>query len=265
MLGEDLVQRKKELEKLVKQIERDLEGAPEGRLRISAQGKRAQYYWIKEKGDTIGQYMKRSEEAVARKLAQRMYEEKLLDAVRVELKSLDNLIGKRGPEDYLGRMFDDLHTQRKPLVNPLVLSDEEYSKIWQQETYVGKDFDEDSPKHYSNRGERVRSKSEETIANIFDELGIPYKYERPVLLDGKFFAYPDFTFLKVKSRRECYLEHFGRMDEATYLKDSFFSKLDTYQRNGIIPGVNLFMTFESKTHPLVARDVRRYIEKIALE
>lgn len=55
---------------------------------------------------------------------------------------------------------------------------------------------------YTQKGERVRSKSEKTLADYFYYHGIPYKYECPLLLKGFGIIYPDFTFLTRRSQKE---------------------------------------------------------------
>ena len=56
--------------------------------------------------------------------------------------------------------------------------------------------------------------------------------------------YPDFTILKMPERREVYLEHFGMLDDESYL-ENVLCKISTYERSGIYPGVDLFVTYET--------------------
>ena len=98
------------------------------------------------------------------------------------------------------------------------------------------------------RGERVRSKSEQLIADRLYVNGIPYKYECPITLDGITF-HPDFTILRLSDRKEIYYEHLGRMDDPNYAEENVY-KLNTYARNGLIMGNNLYATFETRNQPL---------------
>ena len=50
-------------------------------------------------------------------------------------------------------------------------------------------------------------------------------------------------------REEVYLEHFGMMDDFDYVRN-VMRKLNTYEKNGIYIGVNLFVTYESVKYPL---------------
>lgn len=104
----------------------------------------------------------------------------------------------------------------------------------------------------TEQGERVRSKSEKIIADKLYMLGIPYRYECPALMKGRrgnVTIYPDFTILRMPERREVYFEHFGLMDDADYV-NAVMHKLDTYEKNGIYLGINLFFTHETSKRPL---------------
>lgn len=264
MNTKELKERKKELGRIINYSKERLNDVPEGNLRIQRKKNRCQYYQITMKGDTIGKYLRTSEYDTAKALAQKDYWEKVIQAAYKEKVSIDSFLSgyvPKGPEN----VFCSLNVYRQELVIPFVISDEEYAKAWEAQPYKGKGFPEGYPEYYSKRNERVRSKTEENIANTFLELGIPYKYECPIVLDAGFSVYPDFTFLLKKSGKVCYLEHFGRMDDEDYLKNEFFTKINSYPRNGLIPGVNFYMTFESKSNPLNSREISRYIKEITRE
>ena len=57
-------------------------------------------------------------------------------------------------------------------------------QAWLSEKYEGKQFREGEPVILTDRGERVRSKSEKIIADYLFRKGIPYKYEKPLYLKG---------------------------------------------------------------------------------
>ena len=61
--------------------------------------------------------------------------------------------------------------------------------------------------------------------------------------------YPDFTILNPNNGKTYYYEHFGMMDDPNYQQD-FLSKMRTFLNNGIYPGVNLIMSFETKDTPI---------------
>lgn len=70
---------------------------------------------------------------------------------------------------------------------------------WYKEEYLGK---EGMPVILTEKGERVRSKSEKILADYFYRKNILYKYEKPLYLKGYGTVYPDFTFLSRKAGEE---------------------------------------------------------------
>ena len=113
------------------------------------------------------------------------------------------------------------------------------------------------------KDERVRSKSELIFADMLSKGGVPYRYEYPMYLRGMGKIYPDFTVLNVKKRKEMFWEHFGMMDDPTYV-ESAIKKIATYEQNGIFPGENLIMTFETRKNSINQRLVKGLIEHYLL-
>ena len=125
-----------------------------------------------------------------------------------------------------------LHTQRQLLVTPIEPIWEKELARWYDSEYHGKEFYEGTAEIVTEKGERVRSKSEKILADYFYRNNILYQYEKPLYLKGYGTIYPDFTFLSKKTRKEIYWEHEGMMDKPEYAK-SAVKKIESYQRNGI--------------------------------
>lgn len=99
-------------------------------------------------------------------------------------------------------------------------------------------------------GEYVRSKSERAIYNLLRNANLPFRYECKLELEhARRPNYPDFTILNPNNGKTYYYEHFGMMDDPNYQQD-FLSKMRTFLNNGIYPGVNLIMSFETKDTPI---------------
>ena len=75
-------------------------------------------------------------------------------------------------------------------------------------------------------------------------MGIEYKYECPLKLKGYGVVYPDFTFLRKRDGKEIYWEHDGRMDDPAYAEKAI-RKIHSYIANGIFPGEQLIISYES--------------------
>lgn len=150
------------------------------------------------------------------------------------------------------------------MINAPVLSDEEYVTRWQAEEYNRKSFGEFATEIYTERGERVRSKSEKIIADKLNNLGIPYRYECPKILDENVKIHPDFTILKMPDRKEVYLEHLGMMDNLTYLENAL-DRIKIYEINGIYLGKELYITYETSRKPLNTKVLNDFLKNVFLE
>ena len=103
-----------------------------------------------------------------------------------------------------------MNDYRKQLISPQLKPDDLFVNHWLSEKYYGKGFADTEPEFYTDKGERVRSKSEILIANELNRAGIPYKYEKPIYIMGIGNVYIDFTLLIEETREIKYLENFKR-------------------------------------------------------
>ena len=112
----------------------------------------------------------------------------------------------------------------------------------------------------TEKGERVRSKSEKILADFFYRRNILYKYEKPLYLKGYGMVYPDFTFLSKKTGKEIYWEHEGMIDKQEYAR-SAVRKIESYQKNDIYPGERLILTFETEQRVLDSKEIEGLVNK----
>lgn len=85
-------------------------------------------------------------------------------------------------------------------------------------------------------------------------------YEKPLYLNGYGTVYPDFTFLSSKTGQEMYWEHEGMLDKQEYARRAV-RKIESYQKNGIYPGEQLILTFETEQSILNQKIVEGLVEK----
>lgn len=260
MLKTELLRQKKELERVISIVEKSLSTAPVGTLRIAHKGKKNAYYHREVPQEIKGTYIPKEKLPLAQALAQKDYDSRLLKQAKENLSNINFLLTKLR-DSSLTDIYQNMNRYRKDLVKPCVITTTEYVKAWLEEPYKGKNFSETDPCFYTRRGERVRSKAEIIIADMLAHMRVPYKYECPVLLKGDEVCYPDFTILLPQTREVKYLEHCGMMDDEKYL-NGFFGKISLYNRNKIMLGRNLFLTFESKNYVLDTRELKRVIESI---
>ena len=258
----------RQLEKIADEARRRLKTAPKGHLRIVKKRGGVEYYYKSDdessrkvdKRNCNGKYMKKSEAKLAKEIAQRDYDTCVVKNAEERIKVIDTFL-KKYEKTSLEEIYQKTSQYRRELICADVISDDEYIKKWQAVKYEGKSFVDDFQEIITERGERVRSKSEKIIADKLYTLGIPYRYEYPLTLEGNIKVYPDFTILRMPTREEVYLEHFGMMDDNNYV-DNVMYKLNTYERNGIYFGVNLFMTYETSKKPLNTMTLDKLIKKL---
>lgn len=239
------------LETIIEEKEQILENEPKGILRISNGRGNTQFYSKASSKDKKWTFLRKKDRELASALAQRDYDQRVLNLAMKELSTLNKLIGRYElgtAEDIYGK----LQPARRALVTPILLPDEEFAKNWLAQSYEGLGFEEGAPEYYAESGLRVRSKSEIGIANKYDEFEIPMLFERPIKLKGWKTVYPDFTLLNVRLRKEFIHEHLGKMDDPEYLMENI-AKINAYMKNGYFPGKNLILTFETKSQPFDLR------------
>lgn len=65
----------------------------------------------------------------------------------------------------LKEVYQKINSYRRELLQDTILSDEEYIRRWLAVEYTGKSFADDYPEIITEKGARVRSKSEKIIAD----------------------------------------------------------------------------------------------------
>ena len=258
-IKQSLEERIRYLDQIIRKTEKYIDKLPEGYLRASWYGSGYQYYHRKGPYDRRGKYIKKENRDLAEGLAQKHYYLRVKEAAIKEESALRNCLGKY-PEITAEEIYGDLTQGRKDLVIPLEKTDEMVKKEWVEVKYKGKGFFEDEEGLKTEKGERVRSKSELLIADMLVKNNILYRYECPVRLKGLGKVYPDFTVLNIRERREYYWEHFGMMGKPEYAVKAV-NKINTYIKNGYYPGKNLIITYETENDPLDTYLIKMVIEE----
>lgn len=260
-LIKELIAEKKILETLFRRTQRQLEAAPEGRIRLVKHRNDVQFFFRETGNEKSGKYMPKKDHAKAYALIQKRYDQELLKVLQPQLELLNRFLAGFDPYA-LSKVYERSGELMQRFVKPAELPDNEFKEWWQAQPYEGKAFLDDAPVHLTSRGERVRSKSEVMIADAFLRYDLAYRYEYPLIIKGRTF-HPDFTILRLSDRKEIYWEHVGLLDKGDYRED-FLAKLRSYEEVGIYPGDRLILTFETAATPLNLRMINLNIKHYLL-
>ncbi len=257
-LRDSLEEELNHLQKLKTQLENQNRIVPgELSLRISSCKGKPRYFVRDKNGNYT--YVKKSEQSIAKEIAQFEYENKINALIDKRIVQLQRFL-----KAYSDHEIDDVYelekTFRKSLIDPVQETWEQKFARWEQLSYRGKGFREEDPIIKTAKGERVRSKSEKILADFFYHKKIPYKYEKPIRLPAYGGVYPDFTFLSRIKQKEVYLEHLGMMDDPIYATKAI-KKIDDYINSGILPGDRLFLTYETSEYPVQMDSLEKIVEQ----
>lgn len=254
----------KMLDVLIAKAERSIRKSPEGIVNVVRCHGSNQYYYKEQSSEPHGKYIPKRNIELAAALVQRDYAREFLTAAAAERKSLLQM-KKAGCErhvsflyEHLSKIYEESIEGRRVLIQPYLLTDEQYIKKWESLEYQGLLFSEGAPEIFSEKGERVRSKSEKMIADKLALMKIPYRYECPLDAGRSYCYYPDFTILDIRERKTIIYEHFGMMQDEKYARDAL-NKIKDYQKAGLRRGENFIFTMESSDCPLDMRLFERML------
>ncbi|MBO7407401.1 MAG: hypothetical protein J6V14_07190 [Clostridia bacterium] len=194
---------------------------------------------------------------IVRKLAQKAYLSRLLEAVESELTAINKseLELAKTRNVSAESVYDSIDDWMRELTSPFIVSDARYTGLWQSLPFETTQYFEENKNQHTAQGEYVRSKSELLIANMLYRAGVNYKYEHPLSL-GWNTIYPDFTILDVRQRKVFYWEHFGKIDEQDYAINAV-KRIGAYSAAGLDVVNKLIITWETELHPLSPDTVRQ--------
>lgn len=256
-----------EKENLLRKITKNLEATPEGTLKYQTRAGVTYYYLQKKNPETKKwekTYLKKSQSNLIKQLAQKSYLQKAKRVLEEQLSVLTHFASTYD-EAALEQIYENLPSERKRLIIPIVYSVKEKLKEWNAETYEPYDAYSEYKIYETDRGEMVRSKSEVIIANLLYQhrMDIDYKYERPLALRDKsnreIIIHPDFTIINKHTGNIYYYEHVGKLDEVKYATD-FVKKMELYTINNIMQGKELLITYEATAAPLNVSCVRKIVK-----
>lgn len=249
----------KEYERLGKQIvelRKRIEELPEGKLISGSNGKYHQ--WFQSDGH-FRKYIPSKNRKLVEKLAIKKFLSYQLDDLVCEKRAIEYYLKHHREDVGKAEQLLSKESEYREFLSPYFKVKSKELQEWLQEPFEQNSQYNENLILKTTSGHKVRSKSEVIIDTLLFVNKIPFRYECELKL-GKKKVYPDFTIKHPKTGRIYYWEHFGMMDEEEYVRKAC-SKIQLYALHGIIPTINLIMTFETQEHPLSAEDVMKVIEE----
>ena len=255
---EEIKRRMNYIEQELVQIESMKVEWPQDELICAKNGKHYKWY-LKTTDKTI--YLPKRERSFAEKLAQKKYYQLRQSELKSELSACRTYIRRAG---YNGNLTDKMmeNPEYEQLLGNQSCSVGQEIKDWMNAEYERNNSHPENLIVKGTRGRMLRSKSEAIIDRSLYCSGIPFRYEDKLMLDGVVF-YPDFTIRHPKTGKFYYWEHFGMMDNPEYVNHAC-QKIKIYCGHGIIPSVNLILTYETKDHPFGIDSAERIVQEYFL-
>lgn len=235
-------------------IQNELKALPSGKLICCTHKNFSKWYQKNDHGRT---YIPKSNRLLAEQLAKKKYLSLLLQDLENEKKALSFYLhhhSSSGKSEQLLTTPSEYQQLLAPYFTPL----SKELDTWMNSSYEHNTAHPENLIYKGVSNTLLRSKSEVLIDMLLCTHNIPFRYEC-VLQLGYSVIYPDFTIRHPLTGDFYYWEHFGLMDNSAYLENAI-SKLHLYATHGIIPGIQLITTYETKNNPLNPEIIEKYIE-----
>ena len=149
-----LLEKREQLLQIKQFIASDRSVEQKGILRTSYSCGSCQYYLRTEENESRyprGQYLHKNDMDIARKIAQRDYNQKMLKEIEKQLKIVEKAILQL-QNNKLEEIYRKESEARQKLLRPLVLPIEDYVKQWEAVIYEGKAFPDGQVEIYTEKG-----------------------------------------------------------------------------------------------------------------
>lgn len=248
----------KNTEKDIASVKSKIKSCPNGELRVTHNSK---YYKFFQCVNGTYHYIPKKNRKVAQKLAYKLLLEAHLDDLEHKIIALEHFL-----EEYVSYNNKSNHLLSVPPIRDLVTEYVESSEIpivndpateWASSDYPKNTFYPEHLIHKSISGNYLRSKSEVLIDMCLHKHKLAFRYECALNIENKT-IYPDFTILHPITGEQYYWEHYGLIDNPTYL-DDYLTKQRLYLQNNFIPTHNLIQTFETSNLPLTIDIIEKTI------
>lgn len=236
-----MLKKSEQLNEQIQAIQTQLKEMPEGKLICCNSS------WYQSDGHKKS-YISKGNRPLAEKLAVKKYLTSLLEDLTHEKKAIAFYLRHHSNCEPKALQLLTDSSEYQNLLSPYFAPLSKELDDWMKSPYEHNLKHPEHLVHKISATEFVRSKSEAIIGKVLRINNIPFRYESPLTLND-IRLYPDFTIRHPKTGKYFYWEHFGLMNEPSYVK-TMHTKLQLYTSNNIIPSINLITTYETKDNPL---------------
>ena len=252
---QEIKKRVRHIEGEIKQIEEMEKNWPAGELICTRNSGRYKWY-LKNRKQSI--YLPKRERKLAQELAQKKYHQLRRTDLKRELSACQKYIHMAETNENLSEKIMK-HAEYERLLGGQYEQISKELEGWMKEKFEKNTGYPENLIVKGTQGKMLRSKSEAIIDKMLYSAGIPFRYEDKLVFENMV-LYPDFTIRHPLTGEFFYWEHFGLMDDYDYVNRAC-QKIKIYCDNGIIPSVNLILTYETKDHPLPIDQVEMLIKE----
>lgn len=245
MVYEIMCREYKRIGQKIQKIQKELAKCPPGKILISKNGNYNK--WRYNNGNTVT-HLPKEKRKFAEKLMAKRYLQLQLKNLQHEQMAMEFYFRHHDTNAIQSEIsFFNSPGHQELLAPHFKLQDQKLDE-WKNAQYQKNELYPEGLICKALSGIYVRSKSETYIDMYLYKNKIPFRYECALQLD-KATYYPDFTICHPVTGEIFYWEHLGKIDQPKYRKDAF-QKIQTYIAHGIIPSVNLILTYETANYPL---------------
>ena len=215
-------------------------------------------YYIKKKGaQGKGKYLGNEKSATVKNIQTARYYRQLLQVIDLDIKLLESIA-----KDYVIPDHDSINSRLPKVYRtdapPAAFHASPAAAEWKRQMEAEKakytPYRPEDLIHTANDGTKVRSLSEQAIANYLLSLGITFVYELPLTINGKR-KWPDFTILSpVDNKAVIIIEHQGAMNSEKY-QAKFIRTVLFYLGTDLVPNKDVFFTFNHLDSHLDLRQI----------
>ena len=263
-----LDEERKELLVILKRLNYLIAKGPKAIISIRKTHGGSYYYKRTDSSQKNGAYIKKNDTKEIQPLVQKLYNIKLKEVVIEEQKQIEECLAilkktDTDPESVMNCIPQEM----REYIDTDIFNDEDELEKWRREVFMGENPIKFEKTFRTSNGEFVRSKSELIIAEALNKYKVPYFYERPFYQisvgSRKSNLYPDFTCFNRRTGRTYYWEHLGMMDNAEYATKNIRRVME-YSIEGVFPGSELILSFETSEVPLSIDYIKALIRKYLL-